>query len=182
MNISSIPTDNLYKFLAISGLVIIITCLYLPYKQIREIDLKYIELKSETQLLEEKNYILNVKKKLVEDIKSSTSEDALKILNERAELLQEAPIISKRWEQLIYLNNEKKELRKITNVGLGFGVIITFIGFFQWYRRLQKYQDILMKREAESLSSTIKDENSVLDEAQNNNEEIALNGKLKSNL
>lgn len=177
---SSIPTDNLYKFMAITGLVLIILSLYWYNKNLREIALESIELRSQVQLMAEKNFILDEKKKIVEAIKNSTSEEALAILNQRAELLREAPTITKRWEQLFFMANEFKKQKWIIFAVIVLGVGITTVGFYLWYIRLQKYQDILMKKEAGDLLP-FKDGNPLPVQEVNINKDIDMNVKTGSN-
>jgi hypothetical protein len=48
MNLPSLPTDNLYKFLALSGLAIVLFSLVFPIIRISEIRMQIIEV--DTQL------------------------------------------------------------------------------------------------------------------------------------
>ncbi len=52
MNLPSLPTDNLYKFLALSGLAIVLFSLVFPIIQISEIRLKIIEIETQMEVLE----------------------------------------------------------------------------------------------------------------------------------
>lgn len=156
---SSIPTDNLYKFMAITGLVFIVLCLYWYNKQLHEVMMESIELRSQVESMAKINSILDEKKKIVEGTESSTSKDAMEILNERAALLKESPTISKRWERLFFLTNEFIRLKKILILSLVLGVATTCAGFFLWYMKLQRYQDVLMKREAQKTSPAINGKN-----------------------
>ena len=45
--------------------------------------------------------------------------------------------------------SEANDLKKVIYIGICVGVILTFYGFSLWYRRLQKYQDQIIKSEAQ---------------------------------
>ncbi|MCC6156086.1 MAG: hypothetical protein IT367_20140, partial [Candidatus Hydrogenedentes bacterium] len=38
--------------------------------------------------------------------------------------------------------------RYLLGSGIGLGLILMFFGFIQWYRKLQRYQDMIVKKEA----------------------------------
>jgi hypothetical protein len=50
MNLPSLPTDNLYKFLALSGLFIVLFSFIFPMKRIGELNLKSLELKTQVEM------------------------------------------------------------------------------------------------------------------------------------
>jgi len=64
MQIPNLPTDNLYKFFALAGVVIIITCLIIPTYLIRNI--KYEIVETETEMGEIDYKIKGLKKRRLE--------------------------------------------------------------------------------------------------------------------
>ena len=44
MNISNLPTDNLYKFIALVGVVVLMAACYFPVSKARELKLAMIEI------------------------------------------------------------------------------------------------------------------------------------------
>lgn len=52
-------------------------------------------------------------------------------------------------EQAVYLGFEIGQMKLFGYIGCFIGVMLTFCGFLLWYRRLQKYQDQIIKREAQ---------------------------------
>ena len=57
--IPTLPTDNLYKFMALSGLAILIFSLVFPVIRMSEIKLKMVELEIQGEILKiEKNHII----------------------------------------------------------------------------------------------------------------------------
>jgi hypothetical protein len=45
------PTDNLYKFLAIFGLIIVMYSIYYPFQKLRELRFLAVETKTEMELV-----------------------------------------------------------------------------------------------------------------------------------
>lgn len=52
MILPTLPTDNLYKFLALSGLAILIFGVVYPYKLANELELKIVDVGTQIKLLE----------------------------------------------------------------------------------------------------------------------------------
>jgi len=50
--VPTLPTDNLYKFMALSGLAIVIFSFVFPMIRMSEIKLKLVEVETQTELLE----------------------------------------------------------------------------------------------------------------------------------
>jgi hypothetical protein len=51
MNLPSLPTDNLYKFLALSGLFIVLFSFIFPMKRVGELKLKASEIITQAEVL-----------------------------------------------------------------------------------------------------------------------------------
>jgi len=121
-----IPTDNLYKFKALTGLMLIIICGYL--------------LKSSTENL----FNLLDKLQVQETIYNSSSKNiSINYLQKNEKLTFE---VNKR-----YLKSQIDRLHYIMGVYFVFftlGVILSINGFWQWYFRTQIYQDLILKNQA----------------------------------
>ena len=50
MNIPNLPTDNLYKFMALSGLAIFLLSIVFPLRQVNDIKLKMIEIETQVEM------------------------------------------------------------------------------------------------------------------------------------
>lgn len=124
MNLPNIPTDNLYKFIAISGLAIFLFGLYLFNSTQSELLLEINRLKLEQEILQLSNDDFNKK-----------SLDSLEF-NHQAQILQ------KKVDQL-----PKTYKGYLTLTFLGF--LISIFGFFQWYHKLQIHQNKIVKNEGE---------------------------------
>lgn len=195
MNIPNLPTDNLYKFLSLTGLFIIVTSFgYKEYLHF-QYELKNVEILVGKETLE--NTVKN-KKDLLEmtldpvdslrikslrelTIKLNNELDTLKKENisdfkERFNLAQfELQLMEEENKKNIqhllanaditwYINQSselrlKSEIAEISekrveklsfmlNITIFIGICSTITGFLLWYFKLQKYQDIILKKDS----------------------------------
>jgi hypothetical protein len=125
MNLPSLPTDNLYKFMALSGIVLIISSSFIVWKHADR----------SQELLREVNAGLAVEKTNSDDQGSHLSNMKLK-LEELKLILKDKP-----WYMAFLL---------ISQIIGGF---LSIIGFRLWYLRVQKYQDIILAEQVKSYRS-----------------------------
>ena len=52
MNLPNLPTENLYKFMALSGLAIVAFCIVFPLQRSNEINFKIVEIETQQKILE----------------------------------------------------------------------------------------------------------------------------------
>ncbi|MFA6137796.1 MAG: hypothetical protein WC667_06895 [Sulfurimonas sp.] len=152
MNLSTIPSDNLYKFMSIFGLVLIVSCMT-AYMLVHD---------SWT----EQTYKLELKIKEM-DVKTKHQSDSIELFDidsckanpkdchdnfEKIEKTQREQEIDN--SQLIVLNKYLNErLKEITSYSYAlffltlFGFLISTVGFILWYYKLQIYQDALIIKE-----------------------------------
>jgi hypothetical protein len=156
MDISKLPTDNLYKFLAIFGLIIFLASFY-PYIVLSELETSIGEVKDDSEIVykkfsSHKDWIDKLSqladstkdKKLIEKIFDISLEEKEKIdfyYNEGLVVDKELNIIKNKLEQATYLFYVCLGTQAI-------GFMLMYFGFKFWYQRLQKYQDMIIKREA----------------------------------
>lgn len=148
MNFPQIPTDNLYKFMALSGLAIALISFFLPMKQVRDIEMEIVEIQEQARLLNEKNDFLDIKKGIIERLKSAPAEEAEKIFIERQQLVLESVRILAKLERVKFLKDEIKNLKTIIGLLSGLGVFLSVLGFILWYQKVQRYQDKVLKDNA----------------------------------
>lgn len=166
MQFPNLPTDNLYKFIAISGLILIFLSTVLPAWTIHNMQLEQIEIEGEidlnifkTKLLEEETKRMQ---KLDEYLESLSPTRYRKLMKSEDKLSKE---LERTRETIMDLQNKNMQINiknkkvkyfvdKITQMKLVFiignfiGTMFTYYGFSLWYRRLQKYQDQIIKNEA----------------------------------
>jgi hypothetical protein len=172
MNIPNLPTDNLYKFMAISGLFVFILSMFYPVY--REIELKHrwIILSGEMRVLQlEYDNWEWLQKHADISILTPSDPNILKLpKNEKAvaqfkefqkkldvhkselrELLQYRKALANlesQQKQLDTLESEIKMYKWFCWVGVICGIVLILLGFKLWYSRVQRFQDILLYREA----------------------------------
>ena len=154
MQIPNLPTDNLYKFMALSGLILIILSAVFPLWLLHNIGLEHIEIKKELDLLDiEERYLREEQEEAREGLKAlppNKKIEARRSIDEKAKDYSKKLMQTKgNFEKMKYLVSEAKKLKIFSCIGAGVGAIVTYCGFLLWYRRLQKYQDQIIKSEAQ---------------------------------
>ena len=190
------PTDNLYKFQALAGLLLALVSLLYPTWLYHQALLRYLDAKNgETQLQIQAddvqkrldllqlqmNTMLDDPDQLKKSLDQLENQRLLVISTKREALSSEIDRLRKRWQDSVQsrtaLFEASQELkaslqsktdrlvhqqsvaetelsmsRKIIYLGIvGFvaGVLITLRGFSKWSKRVQVYQDRILKREAD---------------------------------
>ena len=128
------PSDNLYKFIAIFGLVITIYC---PYQTFTLVDSLYkqeytIKLKEDLYNLIKDNNKINLESEQGFKIK----EDSIKIANEKKIFRYE-------------LDRKVDKFIPFLLIGTFIGILTMLIGLTLWYKKTQRYQDLILTNEAE---------------------------------
>ena len=171
-NIKNLPTDNLYKFMAIFGMLLIILP-FLVFPTIQNYKYRIIDLTTKAALKDNELKELEKIVKQVEDktsqlnkeehIKNYENEFDVNKSREVNEVEKTVKDVFKKIEigeiESINLNNELKKvvadfnyfaiLIYIIKVFPIIGFIISIIGFYLWYNKNQKYLDIIIKKESE---------------------------------
>ena len=155
MQLPSLPTDNLYKFIALLGIVLLVTAIVVPVKIQDEIDKDFARLvliqqvKIDLAVLEwnqagsPPNTLTT--EEAIEKWRSSQKEKKEELQSrlrklelsgaEHAEYLS-AIQVRQRWRRIAYCIGP-------------IGIFLMCIGFRLWYVRLQKYQDMIIRHKAE---------------------------------
>ena len=171
-NIKDLPTDNLYKFMAIFGMLLIVLP-FLVFPTIQNYKYRIIDLTTKAALKDNELKELEKIVKQVEDktsqlnkeehIKNYENEFDVNKSREVNEVEKTVKDVFKKIEigeiESINLNNELKKvvadfnyfaiLIYIIKVFPIIGFIISIIGFYLWYNKNQKYLDIIIKKESE---------------------------------
>ena len=136
-SIPAIPTDNVYKFRAISGVVV---ALFFAY-QLGSGGREMLRLQFERQ--EEANMIAEITAQIDEGI-FTPAESEKRMLD-----------LLDRQTQLRVYERTLQQFKKagwwygiLNGVGLVVGVIIAYFGFGAWYDRVQRHQDTILMRQA----------------------------------
>lgn len=183
MNLQNlIPTDNMYKFLAITGLVIAIYAITIPYAKIQELErqnivnlgereliiLEWSQLeelsenhKDNTENLTSRVFRLAEKnKKIPEALANELKNKLYGTIEEKKELIQKKHLFKQKelqYNNKINLYDYNLKLTKsYTLIGwiLGIlGVFLSIFGFTLWHTRSQRHQDLIIKQQANELNN-----------------------------
>ncbi len=184
MTIPNLPTDNLYKFVALTGVVLLILSLLYPESQRTTIRDEITLYNGEVRKL---NFERDKSKRKLKDIKEQVKEldkktnckcnsivnDSIisrtKILEGPDELVKLSLEIDRLVEEYVSINRELnmkvaeidaklelinnknqdlEELNEATSLFIPFSFLLSIAGFFLWYDNTQKYQDRVLKEQA----------------------------------
>jgi hypothetical protein len=147
------PTDNLYKFTALSGVVILGFSVFYPLSEMRTLAISQSDILSEQLSLNEdlKRTIkeINERKELVglvpiEKLQSDLNE-MKKLLDKKR---QEANLLKLKKERLTVSQRFLEIYLALSVIGTIVGLGLSCFGFFFWYKRVQIFQDMQIRREA----------------------------------
>jgi uncharacterized membrane protein len=148
----NLPTDNLYKFFAISGLFIVILSVTIPYFQEHDLATQAIQIQQDEAILSKELKYLQTEIDIAID-----KGEILDLQNYVFEKLKALDIkvteLDTKKKLLQNLENELTNLSKYRTVGVSIGVAILIIGFSLWYYCLQRYQDLIIKLQAVEMQS-----------------------------
>lgn len=154
MNFPNLPTDSLYKFCALAGLIVTTLSIVLPNIALHNLTLELIKTNGEIKVLEAES----------QHFKDAGNKDSLSP-EEKTNLLEKSKELEIKLIQLKskndaenFLNEQTQHWRSIAFFGAFLGVILIATGFILWYRKVQKYQDIILKNEAGIVSEVDKND------------------------
>ncbi len=176
MNIPDLPTDNLYKFVSLTGVLLSLVCFgVLEYRVNNQVELDteillgkealgYLKMNREsisTNLDTIRNSI-NEKQATGKTIEDADLQGYSSALQEYDQLKKQndnhdREIMSLRKKSEIAENhfNRTQRIRLILLLGGFCGLALANIGFYFWYHRLQKYQDILVRHQADLVAQQV---------------------------
>lgn len=143
MDYPSIPTDNLYKFIALGGLALMIFSVTYPANKALELHLDTIAVNAQVKKLTIEVENLEREITRVETTKVIERTDAeIKLLREKVtEQKFKSVDIRVSFEKAIVQMYWLRAYSIAAGLGLVLGIIFSNIGFILWYRRVQKPND-----------------------------------------
>jgi hypothetical protein len=141
VNIPPLPTDNLYKFIALAGLATALFSYGFAITRISDIDLRLVESRTESDILQLE------RDALTHDIANphSRPEDMAQVQSKILELAIKSARLEGRNKQTGVLVSDLKLAWGFLGIGMAGGVLFSFYGFKFWYRRVQAPQDKLIQ-------------------------------------
>ena len=182
------PTDTLYKFLAILGLLFFISSLIAPVylskqvgeqeiEHLRDLEILVLNAKSRFEDAQSLGYLAEEQRETHEQLEKASyaflncdidAKEFRRVLDDvrsaDKQYDQEGPVLNdklmewnKEFFQVEYkanlFENSSRAARLLVNVsflGLLAGLIMSIFGFILWYRRTQRFEDLILKNKAES--------------------------------
>lgn len=160
MEMPSIPTDNLCKFLSIAGLVLFGAVTYIEWTMTVEIGESLLNLEEESAILDKELYYLEkdidaIIDRLENDEKAEnlSIEDKTEIIafhNTKQDKLRKLAIkkvkIRMSAKKIDYLITQRDAISSRSNVIQIIGLIIAIIGFSFWYYKVQRPTDQFLSK------------------------------------
>lgn len=163
MNIPNFPTDNLYKFIAISGLILILVSMVIPFIKSEEIllqtqkdSLKLSIFEIQSKYLDENvEFLKSRMEKLLEENKDTKftnedKEDAIKLQNDLMQLEIDLANIKNKNNITEESLNTLRNLRKTFSLVGVLGFVLATFGFLMWYVKLQFHLDKIIEKQSEA--------------------------------
>ncbi len=146
MNIPTIPTDNLYKFMALTGVVLVIGSFILVWFKAERSQELLREYKQGAALIEAKIEIA--------ELSDLLDQESRKRIGKSSELRREVGVDRAKLvvieEELKLILEDKLMYMVFLIVSQVVGFSLSIVGFKLWYERVQKYQDIILRRQGTS--------------------------------
>jgi hypothetical protein len=180
MNFPQLPTDNLYKFMALVGVIVLLSSFVFPSYHMFEIERQQVIARAEFEVLKAKNDLLNsesaeldlerehLKLDMERAKKGKASQESSKEIESRSQNLRDryAEIRAKRHDILAnsaLIGGKLEEIERLLKwmghyivamaVGGLVGVLLISSGFRLWYDRVQVYQDALLRKQVNENSA-----------------------------
>lgn len=131
MNIPSVPTDNLYKFSAIFGLILIVFGSYMVFKIDTDIYLELDKLAA---------------KESINELKAEQDSISIKVKVDKINFDSEIKNMSRQV-------NRYPKLLVFFYMLIAIGIVSSFIGFVCWYHKTQKLNDKILEIETKKVEN-----------------------------
>ncbi|HLG35875.1 MAG TPA: ATP-dependent Clp protease proteolytic subunit [Bacteroidia bacterium] len=159
MTIPNLPTDNLYKFIALSGLALMIVFVLYPIKRWSEANIEMAKIRGDTVMIFRKAWLINnertelskMETKLNDELKTNRLllEEVLKAKNSLKEKDYDFKISAAEVQaKLLLLDEQDRQKDIMLNISIAGGLVgiaLAIIGFILWYVRVQKPIDQQLK-------------------------------------
>lgn len=131
MILPSLPTDSLYKFIAVAGAFIFLSSLIVPFQKHYELAVKRAENTGVIAMVEERVARFSSSINGASDVDIAMGE--FHDLRARAKATNAA------------LESLQREMLVLRNAGLVLGLLLMALGLSAWYLRVQRYEDRLLQ-------------------------------------
>jgi uncharacterized membrane protein len=141
MNIPNLPTDNLYKFLALTGIIILIFSIAITETRLTE-----LESESDYYLTQQGELYFDIQS-LNSDLDRITDKEIFELKRLKNEIRIRVFKLSRTKELLLKKSKQTRTVFRWSIFGVLSGLLISVFGFVLWYNRVQRYLDYKLKLE-----------------------------------
>lgn len=146
----NIPTDNLYKFIAISGLALLFYCISFPIllhtnamERMDKLSEELAGITADLGFLKEDAAIASAQ--------GESKEEAIQRFRKSRDVRRQQAIFGEKLKILHRLNAQTEWLPLLSAIGSAVGLLISIVGFWLWYCRLQQPLDNSIKENGSSV-------------------------------
>jgi len=147
------PSDNLYKFVALVGVLLIVICQLYPVNREQELAIRLIQVNGEVNQyniavghLNEDAAATNAV--LKNFFAGNKDETMARFQTKNRDIQLQLSSLEEKKAEIAELDRQLTKWRVIGMLGTIVGVVLAIVGFVLWYRRVQHPQDIILGRQA----------------------------------
>ena len=163
MKLPDLPTDNLYKFVALAGLILLLVSpVYYQFFS-RDVRLKNIDLRAAMGRLEKEVEFLREDTDLLKDNIQAKKQEKSEGHDEHNDSVKKVEVLNQKTRETIlktielnrigngvFVYNDQLSLLRWSSIGGAVsGVLLLTLGFYLWYTRIQVYQDQILINDAQ---------------------------------
>ncbi|MBU6405419.1 MAG: hypothetical protein KGL63_03055 [Betaproteobacteria bacterium] len=153
MNIPAVPTDSLYKFMALSGVLLVIVGVFYPAYLLQQLQPRVIDAQTTVAILKLQSDQLKFDVGLLKASKSPTLEQLAKIEKQNTEMRVKLARAEGEDAKVAFFSSQVKIIINLEYVVSMFGLFLALSGFSLWYNRVQKPADRLAERRVKELET-----------------------------
>lgn len=161
--IPNAPTDNLYKFVTVLGVALMVFCAWSSTEAVKRVDAAYVDQLGRDIQQETDRILLTLDTETVMEIlpvptekRSAELKKALSDAIKRSTALVErqAARLTDSVRPVMLQKQSENELL-MYRIGTGVGALISLVGVACWYFLHQRYQDAILRRQYVTINDSI---------------------------
>ena len=152
MNGLNLPTDNLYKFIALAGLALIFFSLYFIFTRLEQgtalrnqLEIDSASINAESERIEFEWEML--KQKVGRSVKALEGPEAKALANARDEINDRKRRIAATAQNATRFIKLNMELVQPVEYAIYFGIGLSAVGFFLWWFKVQRHMDKALREQ-----------------------------------
>jgi hypothetical protein len=146
MTLPLFPTDNLYKFLALSGLALLVFSVVYSTTRMTELRIRQAETRSQLKILTLEIKVIEKELDQAKQVQPSSTEQLAILSNRGLQGQIKTAQISSYNEQTMVLVEELGFFMLFLYIGMFFGLTMAVVGFWLWYHKVQRPLDLIAQK------------------------------------